>query len=127
MIVIAYICIYKFYIILWNWSYTILDFFQYFFFSLQCIEISLKHSYSIFVADLCYYTRTKLKGFNLVSDIDQECTIFSGVTYLGAATVNAPKSEGEIQRNIAILHEQCTEQGIKISISVPSSSQGMVV
>lgn len=63
----------------------------------------------------------------LVSDIDQECTIFSGVTYLGAATINAPKSEAEIQRNMAILNEQSTDQGIKISISVPSSSQGLVV
>ncbi|VEN58730.1 unnamed protein product [Callosobruchus maculatus] len=62
-----------------------------------------------------------------VSDVDQECTIFSGVTYLGAAAINAPKSEAEIQRNMAILNEQSTEQGIKVSISVPSSSQGLVV
>lgn len=64
---------------------------------------------------------------NIVSDVDQECTIFSGVTYLGAAAINAPKSEGEIQRNMAILNEQSTDQGIKISVSVPSSSQGLVV
>ncbi|KAJ8917151.1 hypothetical protein NQ315_012643 [Exocentrus adspersus] len=63
----------------------------------------------------------------VVSDVDQECTIFSGVTYLGAAAVNAPKSESEVQRNMAILNEQSVEQGIKISISVPSSSQGSVV
>ncbi|KAJ8945811.1 hypothetical protein NQ314_009033, partial [Rhamnusium bicolor] len=63
----------------------------------------------------------------IVSDVDQECTIFSGVTYLGAAAINAPKSEAEIQRNMAILNEQSTEQGIKISVSVPSSSQGLVV
>nr|CAH7713682.1 unnamed protein product [Callosobruchus chinensis] len=62
-----------------------------------------------------------------VSDVDQECTIFSGVTYLGAAAINAPKSEAEIQRNMAILNEQSMEQGIKVSISVPSSSQGLVV
>ncbi|CAH1983290.1 unnamed protein product [Acanthoscelides obtectus] len=61
------------------------------------------------------------------SNVDQECTIFSGVTYLGAAAINAPKSEPEIQRNMAILNEQSTEQGIKVSISVPSSSQGLVV
>lgn len=64
---------------------------------------------------------------NSVSDVDQECTIFSGVTYLGAAAINAPKSEPEIQRNMAILNEQSTDQGIKISVSVPSSSQGLVV
>lgn len=62
-----------------------------------------------------------------VSDVDQECTIFAGVTYLGAATINAPKSEAEIQRNMAILNEQTLEQGIKVSVSVPSSSQGIVV
>lgn len=63
----------------------------------------------------------------LVSDVDQDCTIFAGVTYLGAAAINAPKSEGEIQRNMAILNEQSSEQGIKVAVSVPCSSQGLVV
>ncbi|XP_022920626.1 rab GTPase-activating protein 1-like isoform X2 [Onthophagus taurus] len=62
-----------------------------------------------------------------VSDVDQDCTIFSGVTYLGAAAINAPKSETEIQRNMVVLNEQTTDQGIKVSVSVPSSSQGFVV
>lgn len=62
-----------------------------------------------------------------VSDVDQECTIFAGVTYLGAAQINAPKSEAEIHRNMAILNEQSLDQGIKVSVSVPSSSQGIVV
>ncbi|XP_072386845.1 rab GTPase-activating protein 1-like isoform X1 [Diabrotica undecimpunctata] len=62
-----------------------------------------------------------------ISDVDQDCTIFSGVTYLGAAAINAPKSEGEIQRNMTILNEQSVEQGIKVAVSVPSSSQGLVV
>ncbi|GJQ88093.1 hypothetical protein Trydic_g13105 [Trypoxylus dichotomus] len=62
-----------------------------------------------------------------VSDVDQDCTIFSGVTYLGAASINAPKSETEIQRNMAFLNEQTTDQGIKVSVSVPCSSQGLVV
>lgn len=62
-----------------------------------------------------------------MSDVDQECTIFSGVFYLGAAAINAPKSETEIQRNMAILNGQSTAQGIKVSISVPLSSQGLVV
>lgn len=64
---------------------------------------------------------------SIVSDVVQECTIFAGVTYLGAAAINAPKSEGEIQRNMTILNEQSIEQGIKVSVSVPSSSQGFVV
>lgn len=62
-----------------------------------------------------------------VPDVLQECTIFSGVTYLGAAAINAPKSEAEIQRNMVILNEQSSEQGIKVSVSVPSSSDGVVV
>lgn len=71
------------------------------------------------------------KNLNLiefvVSDVDQDCTIFSGVFYLGAAAINAPKSETEIQRNMSILNGQATGQGIKVSISVPLSSQGLVV
>lgn len=66
-------------------------------------------------------------SFNKVSDVDQDCTIFSGITYLGAAQINAPKSEAEIHRNMAILNEQSVEQGIKVSVSVPLSSQGLVV
>ncbi|KAK7869744.1 hypothetical protein R5R35_008281 [Gryllus longicercus] len=62
-----------------------------------------------------------------VPDVQQECTIFSGVTYLGAAAINAPKSEVEIQRNMGILNEQSSDQGIKVSVSVPSSSDGTVV
>ncbi|XP_076673716.1 GTPase activating protein and centrosome-associated isoform X2 [Andrena cerasifolii] len=60
--------------------------------------------------------------------VQQECTIFNGVTYLGSATINAPKSECEIQRNMSILNaEQSLNLGIKVSVSVPSSSQGSVV
>ncbi|CAH1128718.1 unnamed protein product [Ceutorhynchus assimilis] len=60
-------------------------------------------------------------------NVDQDCTIFAGITYLGAAQINAPKSEVEIHRNMAILNEQSIEQGIKVSVSVPLSSQGLVV
>ncbi|PNF22091.1 hypothetical protein B7P43_G08891 [Cryptotermes secundus] len=62
-----------------------------------------------------------------VPDVQQECTIFSGVSYLGAAAINAPKSEAEIQRNMSILNEQSSEQAIKVSVSVPNSSDGTVV
>ncbi|XP_046612096.1 rab GTPase-activating protein 1-like isoform X1 [Neodiprion virginianus] len=62
------------------------------------------------------------------SHVQQECTIFNGVTYLGAAAINAPKSEAEIQRNMAILYaEQAPNLGIKVSVSIPSCSQGSVV
>ncbi|KAG7188170.1 hypothetical protein KM043_013388 [Ampulex compressa] len=65
---------------------------------------------------------------NTLSRVQQECTIFNGVTYLGAAAINAPKSECEIQRNMNILNaEQSLNLGIKVSVSVPSSSQGSVV
>ncbi|XP_029164437.1 rab GTPase-activating protein 1-like isoform X1 [Nylanderia fulva] len=63
-----------------------------------------------------------------LSHVQQECTIFNGVTYLGAAAINAPKSECEIQRNMNILNaEQSLNLGIKVSVSVPSSSQGSVI
>ncbi|XP_015113735.1 rab GTPase-activating protein 1-like [Diachasma alloeum] len=65
---------------------------------------------------------------NTMADFHQDCTIFNGVTYLGSAAINAPKSEAEIQRNMAILSaEQTVNLEIKVSVSVPSSSQGSVV
>uniref|UniRef100_A0A146LJE7 Rab GTPase-activating protein 1 n=2 Tax=Lygus hesperus TaxID=30085 RepID=A0A146LJE7_LYGHE len=61
-----------------------------------------------------------------ICDVLQDCTIFNGVTYLGTVTVNAPKSETEIQRNMVDLNEQIVE-GIKVSVSIPSCSDGSVV
>lgn len=54
-------------------------------------------------------------------------TIFNRVTYLGAASINAPRSEGEIQRNMAILNAQAQEQALEVSVSVPSNSEGYVM
>lgn len=67
--------------------------------------------------------------FVSVSDIDQDCTIFSGITYLGAATINAPKSEVEIHRNMSELNSisDASSVGLKVSVSVPSCSEGLVV
>lgn len=71
-----------------------------------------------------------------VSDIDQDCTIFAGVTYLGAATINAPKSEVEILRNMGELNASSTaggasnsggSVGMKVSVSIPICSEGLVV
>lgn len=62
----------------------------------------------------------------ILSDVQQEYTKFDAVTYLGCAQINAPKSEAEIQRNMKILAEQSTVP-IKVSISVPSCSQGSVM
>ncbi|XP_064292034.1 rab GTPase-activating protein 1-like isoform X2 [Plodia interpunctella] len=63
-----------------------------------------------------------------VSDVDQECTVFSGVSYLGAQNIGDPKSESEIQRimkELSSLPE--SRDGIAVSISIPVCSQGLVV
>ncbi|XP_055687734.1 rab GTPase-activating protein 1-like isoform X2 [Lutzomyia longipalpis] len=62
-----------------------------------------------------------------VSEIDQDCTIFSGVTYLGAANINAPKSETEIHRNMSELNNISNAVGLKVSVSIPTCSEGLVV
>ena len=57
---------------------------------------------------------------------DEEGTVmFTGVTYLGSATVNAPRSETEISRNMAVLNEQ-TQMVIPVTLSVPATSEGTV-
>ncbi|XP_014214371.1 rab GTPase-activating protein 1-like isoform X2 [Copidosoma floridanum] len=63
---------------------------------------------------------------NILLDEQQDYTKFDAVTYLGAAQINAPKSEAEIQRNMKILAEHSSVP-IKVSISVPSCSQGSVI
>ncbi|XP_058839082.1 rab GTPase-activating protein 1-like isoform X1 [Topomyia yanbarensis] len=64
-----------------------------------------------------------------LSDIDQECTIFSGVSYLGATGIKIPKSEKEILQKVAEMHatSSVTPLGMKISVSIPTCSEGLVV
>uniref|UniRef100_A0A1A9Z3C5 Rab-GAP TBC domain-containing protein n=1 Tax=Glossina pallidipes TaxID=7398 RepID=A0A1A9Z3C5_GLOPL len=62
-----------------------------------------------------------------ISEIDQGCTIFSGVTYLGRSNINAPKSEGEVYRIMSELNSGSCSEGVKISISIPNCSDGLVV
>ncbi|XP_050073438.1 rab GTPase-activating protein 1 [Anopheles maculipalpis] len=76
-----------------------------------------------------------------LSDIDQDCTIFSGVTYLGASRINAPKSEREILQKVTEMNGggvgggSCTGMGsgsdsplgLKVSVSIPTCSEGLVV
>ena len=62
-----------------------------------------------------------------LSEIDQECTIFSGVTYLGAAGINAPKSEKEIHRTMMEMNSSAGTIGLKVSVSIPTKSEGLVV
>jgi len=54
-----------------------------------------------------------------------ESIVFSAVTYLGSAAVNAPRSEAEINRNMAILNQQ-SQMAIPITLSVPNHSEGIV-
>ncbi|KAK7495772.1 hypothetical protein BaRGS_00012992, partial [Batillaria attramentaria] len=54
-----------------------------------------------------------------------DCTVFNGVTYLGCAMVNAPRSEVEIYRNMAVLNSQ-SHMAIPVVLSVPSTSEGSV-
>lgn len=65
--------------------------------------------------------------FTAVSDIYQECTIFSGVTYLGSVGIHAPKSEVEIKRKMAEMNSLSTNTGINVSVSIPNSPEGVVV
>ncbi|XP_035792291.1 rab GTPase-activating protein 1-like [Anopheles albimanus] len=80
-----------------------------------------------------------------LSDIDQDCTIFSGVTYLGASRINAPKSEREILQKVSEMNTggggsgtggrmppsvnggSESPLGLKVSVSIPNCSEGLVV
>lgn len=59
------------------------------------------------------------------TSLEDTDTVFNGVTYLGCALVNAPRSEVEIYRNMAILNEQ-TQMAIHIVLSVPNTSLGNI-
>ncbi|XP_026484545.1 rab GTPase-activating protein 1-like isoform X2 [Vanessa tameamea] len=61
-------------------------------------------------------------------DVDQECTVFCGVSYLGAQNIADPKSETDIQRIMKELSSMPENRdGIAVSISIPVCSQGLVV
>uniref|UniRef100_A0A8C5MV29 Rab GTPase-activating protein 1 n=1 Tax=Leptobrachium leishanense TaxID=445787 RepID=A0A8C5MV29_9ANUR len=61
--------------------------------------------------------------FSLVPDEDS--VVFSKLTYLGCASVNAPRSEVEALRMMAILRGQC-QNSLDVTLSVPSVSEGTV-
>ncbi|GFO45707.1 Rab GTPase-activating protein 1-like [Plakobranchus ocellatus] len=54
-----------------------------------------------------------------------DSTVFNGVTYLGCATVNAPRSEAEIYRNMSVLNQH-RQMAIPVVLSVPATSEGIV-
>ena len=57
--------------------------------------------------------------------LDDDTTVFTGVTYLGAAVVDAPRSQLEINRNMTVLNSQ-HGVSIPVSLSVPGHSEGIV-
>lgn len=61
-----------------------------------------------------------------IPPLEKTCVLFSGIIYLGSATVNAPKSEMEVARNMSILREQESHTAINIILSVPRTSEGSV-
>ncbi|XP_046442776.1 rab GTPase-activating protein 1-like isoform X3 [Daphnia pulex] len=61
-----------------------------------------------------------------LEDSSQNCALFNRIAYLGAATVNAPRSENEIARNMAIMR-QSSGQPIPITLSIPNNCDGSVV
>lgn len=71
---------------------------------------------------------------NRLSDSDKpkgsssptNCIYFYGVTYLGCASVNAPKSENEINRIINTLNEQ-GKVFVEITMSVPQAIEEKIV
>ncbi|CAL8321283.1 unnamed protein product [Lota lota] len=56
---------------------------------------------------------------------DEDSVVFSQLTYLGCASVNAPRSEVEALRMMSILRGQCTLP-LDVVLSVPGVSEGTV-
>ncbi|XP_061406206.1 rab GTPase-activating protein 1-like, partial [Lethenteron reissneri] len=56
---------------------------------------------------------------------EEENVQFSKLTYLGSASVNAPRSETEALRMMALLREQC-QVPIDVTLCVPNTAEGSV-
>uniref|UniRef100_A0A8B9GN99 Rab GTPase-activating protein 1 n=1 Tax=Astyanax mexicanus TaxID=7994 RepID=A0A8B9GN99_ASTMX len=56
---------------------------------------------------------------------DEDSVVFSKLTYLGCASVNAPRSEVEALRMMSILRSQC-QMPLDVTLSVPGVSEGTV-
>uniref|UniRef100_UPI00358DE5E4 rab GTPase-activating protein 1 isoform X3 n=1 Tax=Myxine glutinosa TaxID=7769 RepID=UPI00358DE5E4 len=56
---------------------------------------------------------------------EEESVQFNKLTYLGSASVNAPRSEAEALRMMAILREQC-QVPIEVTLCVPNMAEGTV-
>jgi len=57
--------------------------------------------------------------------LEGDNTVFTELTYLGSATVDAPRSETEINRNMKVLNTQ-SQMAIPVTLSVPAHSEGIV-
>lgn len=56
---------------------------------------------------------------------EEDSILFSKLTYMGCASVNAPRSEVEALRMMSILRSQC-QVPLDVTISVPNVSEGIV-
>ena len=57
--------------------------------------------------------------------LEGDNTVFTELTYLGSAKVDAPRSETEINRNMCVLNTQ-SQMAIPVTLSVPAHSEGIV-
>jgi len=57
--------------------------------------------------------------------LEGDNTVFTELTYLGSAVVDAPRSETEISRNMKVLNTQ-SHKAIPVTLSVPAHSEGIV-
>jgi len=57
--------------------------------------------------------------------LEGDNTVFTELTYLGSAKVDAPRSEMEINRNMSVLNTQ-SQMAIPVTLSVPAHSEGIV-
>lgn len=63
---------------------------------------------------------------SLANSSSSNCILFYGVTYLGCSSVNAPKSETEINRIMSTLNEQ-GKMCIEVSMSVPQTVDEKII
>lgn len=83
-----------------------------------------KCSLASYVSTLCLTLDCEdLSPFTPVTDEDS--VVFSKLTYLGCASVNAPRSEVEALRMMCILRSQC-QISLDVTLSVPNVSEGTV-
>jgi len=57
--------------------------------------------------------------------LEGDNTVFTELTYLGSAAVDAPRSEMEINRNMKVLNTQ-SQMAIPVTLSIPAHSEGIV-